>query len=142
MATHSSGFELTVRLRYVLAAVSRYGMFFALGVSVLSVFISVFFLTFLRFDTGKTLATEFVGDDDNDGEIEDEIALPFQKVNLTFKDIHYTVKASVSDEYLELLKGIDGYLEAGKMTALMGSSGAGKTTLVSEHECRVTRSST
>jgi ABC-type multidrug transport system ATPase subunit len=50
-----------------------------------------------------------------------DVEIPFQKVNLTFKDIHYHVKASTSDEQLELLKGIDGSIEAGKMTALMGS---------------------
>lgn len=53
-----------------------------------------------------------------------EAEIPFQKVNLTFKDMHYTVTASTSNEKLELLKGIDGFIEAGKMTALMGSSGA------------------
>lgn len=55
--------------------------------------------------------------------------IPFQKVNLTFKHMHYTVTASTSNEKLELLKGIDGFVEAGKMTALMGSSG---TTTFSE----------
>jgi ABC-type multidrug transport system ATPase subunit len=45
---------------------------------------------------------------------------------MTFEDIRYSVKASTSDETLDLLKGIDGFVEAGKMTALMGSSGAGK----------------
>jgi hypothetical protein len=51
----------------------------------------------------------------------EEIELPFQRANLTFKDVRYTVKASTSDEILELLKGVDGFVEAGKMTALMGS---------------------
>ena len=51
------------------------------------------------------------------------VEIPFQKVNLTFKGIHYTVNASTSNEKLELLKGVDGFIEAGKMTALMGSSG-------------------
>ena len=42
---------------------------------------------------------------------------------LTFKDVHYTVKASTSNDKLELLKGVTGYFASGKMTALMGSSG-------------------
>lgn len=42
---------------------------------------------------------------------------------MTFKDIHYTVKASTSKDKLELLKGVSGYFASGKMTALMGSSG-------------------
>lgn len=44
---------------------------------------------------------------------------PYRLVNLTFKDMHYTVTSSISNEKLELLKGIDGFVEAGKMTALM-----------------------
>ena len=47
--------------------------------------------------------------------------LPFQKVNLTFKDIHYTVISSIGKDKIELLKGIDGVVEAGKMTALVSS---------------------
>ena len=60
------------------------------------------------------------GNADDDEEVEsEEVVLPFQKVDLTFKDIHYTVTASVGNEKLELLKGIDGVVEAGKMTALV-----------------------
>lgn len=69
-------------------------------------------------------------DEDNDVDVSD-VVLPFQKVNLTFKDMHYTVTASTSNEKLELLKGIDGFIEAGKMTALMGSSGAAELGLFS-----------
>jgi len=61
-------------------------------------------------------------DEDEDVDVS-TVEIPFQKVNLTFKDMHYTVTASTSNEKLELLKGIDGFVEAGKMTALMGSSG-------------------
>jgi hypothetical protein len=71
-------------------------------------------------------------DEDNDVDVSD-VVLPFQKVNLTFKDMHYTVTASTSNEKLELLKGIDGFIEAGKMTALMGSSGAAELGLSHVH---------
>lgn len=50
------------------------------------------------------------------------IDLPFTRVDLTFTNIHYYVKASTQKEILEFFKGIDGYFLAGKMTALMGSS--------------------
>lgn len=94
-------------------------MLFAVGASILSLGLSTYFLSYWRFETGKSLGTDIPdmpGDYD-----EDEIEIPFQRVNLTFKDIHYYVKASTSDEELELLKGIDGTIESGKMTALMGS---------------------
>jgi ABC-type multidrug transport system ATPase subunit len=105
-----------------------YGMIFALGLACIAVFLSTYFLANLRYETGKPIG--FAKDDeDNDVDVSD-VVLPFQKVNLTFKDMHYTVTASTSNEKLELLKGIDGFIEAGKMTALMGSSGAGKTTLM------------
>lgn len=91
-----------------------YGLACAVGVALLSVVISTFFLSKWRFETGKALGTD-IPDVPNEFEGED-VAIPFQKTNLTFKDIHYTVKASTTDEYLEILKGIDGYIEAGKMT--------------------------
>ena len=61
--------------------------------------------------------------DDDDEEPAGEVVLDFQKVNLTFKDIHYTVTSSITKETLPLLNGITGFLAAGKMTALMGESG-------------------
>jgi ABC-type transport system involved in Fe-S cluster assembly fused permease/ATPase subunit len=86
-----------------------------------SVLATVYFLSKLRFESGKPLASgDFVDEEEADAV---QLTIPFQKAHLTFKNIHYTVKASTSDEKLELLKGIDGYVEAGKMTALMGSSG-------------------
>ncbi|WVR04900.1 hypothetical protein IAU60_001912 [Kwoniella sp. DSM 27419] len=46
----------------------------------------------------------------------------------TWKDLTYTVKAGGKD--LTLLDKVNGYCKAGTLTALMGSSGAGKTTLM------------
>jgi hypothetical protein len=48
-----------------------------------------------------------------------QLTFPFQRVDITFKDLRYTVKASTTGEQLELLKGISGYIESGKMTALV-----------------------
>lgn len=90
-----------------------------MGASLLSVVLCTFFLSKWRFETGKSLGTD-IPDVPEEVDVAD-VEIPFQKVNLTFKDIHYYVKASTSDEQLELLKGIDGSIEAGKMTALMGS---------------------
>ncbi|CAK9785424.1 ABC transporter [Cutaneotrichosporon oleaginosum] len=46
----------------------------------------------------------------------------------TWKDINYTVRHEGKD--LQLLRNVSGYCKAGTITALMGSSGAGKTTLM------------
>ena len=51
--------------------------------------------------------------------IDGEGDLPFQKANITFKNICYSVKSSITKDEIILLKGVDGYFEAGKMTALM-----------------------
>ncbi|GMF47810.1 unnamed protein product [Phytophthora fragariaefolia] len=55
----------------------------------------------------------------------------FVPVALAFKDLWYSVpKPGSKHETIDLLKGISGYALPGTMTALMGSSGAGKTTLM------------
>ncbi|KAG7381820.1 hypothetical protein PHYPSEUDO_005647 [Phytophthora pseudosyringae] len=71
-------------------------------------------------------------------ERKDEIVLPvdgverqFVPVTVAFKDLWYTVPNPTNPkESLDLLKGISGYALPGTITALMGSSGAGKTTLM------------
>ena len=62
--------------------------------------------------------------------------LPFTPVSLAWRDINYFVtivsgkgKAKTKVEK-QLLKGINGFSQPGTLTALMGSSGAGKTTLM------------
>jgi hypothetical protein len=98
---------------------NRWGFLFAVAASVLSVILSTLFLAYWRFQTGKSLGTDIP-----DAPLEyvaKAVEIPYQKVNLAFTDIHYFVKASTTDEELELLKGVTGYVEAGKMTALMGS---------------------
>nr|QVT92310.1 ABC transporter [Salvia miltiorrhiza] len=65
------------------------------------------------------------------------MVLPFQPHSITFQDIHYSVDMpqemkghGVAEDKLELLKGINGALRPGVLTALMGVTGAGKTTLM------------
>ncbi|XP_062195514.1 ABC transporter G family member 36-like isoform X2 [Phragmites australis] len=63
--------------------------------------------------------------------------LPFAPLSLTFDNIRYSVdmpqemKArGIVEDRLELLKGVSGSFRPGVLTALMGVSGAGKTTLM------------
>ncbi|XP_037413167.1 ABC transporter G family member 37 [Triticum dicoccoides] len=65
------------------------------------------------------------------------LVLPFTPLSLTFNDTKYSVdmpeamKAQgVTEDRLLLLKGVSGSFRPGVLTALMGVSGAGKTTLM------------
>jgi len=112
-----------------------YAVAFTTGFAILSMFASTMALRYVRHATGASLVTDKGDDYVEEVDPADMVSIPFMKVDMTFKNIHYTVTASTSNEKLELLKGIDGIIASGKMTALMGSSGAGKTTLmVRNHE--------
>jgi hypothetical protein len=53
-------------------------------------------------------------------------ALPFTPATLAWKDLNYTVYVGKEKTPKVLLNRISGYAEPGKLTALMGSSGAGE----------------
>ncbi|TMW55276.1 hypothetical protein Poli38472_013167 [Pythium oligandrum] len=55
--------------------------------------------------------------------------LPFTPANLCIKDLEYYVTLP-SGEEKQLLRGITAHFEPGRLTALMGATGAGKTTLM------------
>jgi len=66
-------------------------------------------------------------------ESDDDGELPFVPTTITFQDLTYQVddvNSKKKHQKLTLLNKVNGYAEAGTMTALMGSSGAGKTTLM------------
>lgn len=102
---------------------AAYAILFSLLMIIIAVIMTSIALVKVRFATGKALSNSSIEEiEDKDKEVSQVKAeLPFQKVNLTFKDIHYTVISSIGKEKLELLKGIDGVVEAGKMTALVST---------------------
>ncbi|EQC30659.1 hypothetical protein SDRG_11714 [Saprolegnia diclina VS20] len=59
-------------------------------------------------------------------------SLAFSPVTLAFRDLSYTIQVGAKKQKSsrQLLQGIHGCFEPGTLTALMGSSGAGKTTLM------------
>uniref|UniRef100_A0A7S1V0Y6 ABC transporter domain-containing protein n=1 Tax=Grammatophora oceanica TaxID=210454 RepID=A0A7S1V0Y6_9STRA len=89
-----------------------------------------------RDDSGGGGAADSEDDDQLGMTTEEEMAdrkpihVPFQPVTLSFKDVCYDVKASTGKETIRLLHNVNGVFESGRMCALMGSSGAGKTTLM------------
>ncbi|KAK9690326.1 hypothetical protein RND81_09G120100 [Saponaria officinalis] len=65
------------------------------------------------------------------------MVLPFEQHWITFDEVRYSVdmpqemkEQGVVEDKLELLKGVSGSFRPGVLTALMGVSGAGKTTLM------------
>lgn len=65
------------------------------------------------------------------------MVLPFVPLSITFDNIKYSVDMpqemraqGVTEDRLQLLKGVSGTFRPGVLTALMGVSGAGKTTLM------------
>jgi len=111
-----------------------YTVLFCIGLCLVSNLATVWALGHVRFATGGSLGGNEDANDESPAEKSSttgsSVSLGAKRATLTFKDVNYLVKASTTKDKLHLLKGISGYFAAGKMTALMGSSGAGKTTLM------------
>ncbi|XP_030496768.2 pleiotropic drug resistance protein 3 [Cannabis sativa] len=66
-----------------------------------------------------------------------KLAIPFEQLTISFQNVHYYVdtpaemmESGFTEKRLELLQDITGAFRPGVLTALMGVSGAGKTTLM------------
>lgn len=92
--------------------------------------------TVIPSDSTAITLEEFIGED-LQIPVKKGMILPFQPLALTFEDVSYFVdmpaemktKGLTSDR-LQLLRSISGAFRPGVLTALMGVSGAGKTTLM------------
>ncbi|KAJ9537475.1 hypothetical protein OSB04_030208 [Centaurea solstitialis] len=83
------------------------------------------------------VATELLSTNGNNQAKKKGMVLPFEPHCITFDDIKYSVdmppemrEQGVTEDRLVLLKGLSGAFRPGILTALMGVSGAGKTTLM------------
>ncbi|RZC64007.1 hypothetical protein C5167_025764 [Papaver somniferum] len=87
--------------------------------------------------TSRNSGERMIPTNEVDGNKKRGMVLPFQPLSITFDEIKYSVDMplemkteGVTEDRLELLKGISGAFRPGVLTALMGVSGAGKTTLM------------
>ncbi|KAG7382117.1 hypothetical protein PHYPSEUDO_005193 [Phytophthora pseudosyringae] len=103
-----------------------YGIIYTFAIYLVFMFLSYLGLEYLRFQ-----APENVDVSENAGEDASRERHSVYPVTVAFKDLWYSVPDPHNPkESLDLLKGITGFTLPGSITALMGSSGAGKTTLI------------
>ncbi|XP_027181407.1 pleiotropic drug resistance protein 1-like isoform X2 [Coffea eugenioides] len=87
--------------------------------------------------SSRSMSSRVASISEDEPERKPGMVLPFEPFAITFDDIRYAVdmpqemKAQgLTEDRLELLKGVSGSFRPGVLTALMGVSGAGKTTLM------------
>ncbi|GMF32289.1 unnamed protein product [Phytophthora lilii] len=127
-----------------------YAIIYLLAVYVFFMFLSYLAMEYVRYETPDNVDVSVKSVEDENSYVLTEtpkgakadvntvIELPvgtreknFVPVTVAFQDLHYWVPDPHNPkEQLELLKGINGYAVPGSITALMGSTGAGKTTLM------------
>ncbi|EEY67196.1 ATP-binding Cassette (ABC) Superfamily [Phytophthora infestans T30-4] len=108
-----------------------YGMVYMAATYVLFLFLSCIALEYHRFERPENVVLT----DESKVDAKDSYTLTRtprgSKKHSEFQDLWYTVPDPTNPKRtIDLLKGISGYALPGTITALMGSSGAGKTTLM------------
>ncbi|OWZ02952.1 ABC transporter, partial [Phytophthora megakarya] len=130
-----------------------YGIIYTAAIYVIFMFLTFLALEFLRYEAPENVdVSEKMVENDSymlaktpksKGQTNEKsevvVELPvgdreknFTPVTVAFQNLHYWVPDPKNPKgaQLELLKGINGFAVPGSITALMGSSGAGKTTLM------------
>ncbi|EQC40476.1 hypothetical protein SDRG_02369 [Saprolegnia diclina VS20] len=130
-----------------------YGAIYLAAIYVLFLGLAYLALEYKRYDAPENVSVTVEAEDEEDagdgyvkapktptdiGNVTDDVAVHVAgssslspSVVMAFKDLWYSVPNPTKGEPdLQLLKGINGYALPGTITALMGSSGAGKTTLM------------
>ncbi|KAG5515715.1 hypothetical protein RHGRI_036686 [Rhododendron griersonianum] len=86
---------------------------------------------------GTDMAVRNAGGDTSSSQVAGGMVLPFQPLSLAFNHVNYYVdmpaemkSQGVDDNRLQLLRDVSGAFRPGILTALVGVSGAGKTTLM------------
>jgi ABC-type lipoprotein export system ATPase subunit len=106
-----------------------YGFIYMVSHTVITLLLSAVTLANVRI-SGESGVSEDAADSNGIATESADVRISFKPVTVTFEDVSYDVKASTSNEQLRLLHNVDGAFKSGRMCALMGSSGAGKTTLM------------
>jgi hypothetical protein len=102
-----------------------YGVAFLLGYLFITTGILSVVLTYVRIQPIRNEVKPHKVVQKQASKEKDDFNLPFTPVDLTFEDLVYEVKASTGNETLRLLNTVSGVFGAGRLCALMGSSGAG-----------------
>lgn len=108
-----------------------YGIVYMVGYFLACCFLTAAGLSSSRVDSSRVPDPQLAKHDTD--HTEDRVVFPFKPVNLSFHNICYEVTASTTNQKLRLLKEVNGVFRAGRMCALMGSSGAGKVRRTSIH---------
>jgi len=96
--------------------------------SLLCTILTALGLTYVRHEGGTGIGDTIDADENsdlNEKKSAEIVEIPFKPVTLSFQDVCYDVKASTSKDTLRLLNNVNGIFHAGRMCALMGTSGAG-----------------
>jgi ABC-type multidrug transport system ATPase subunit/ABC-type multidrug transport system permease subunit len=96
-----------------------YSFAFFIPYALLCAVLFVFVLKTVRIEPIRSGISKDINNEEEKTNEREEFNFSFTKVDLTFEDIVYKVKASTGNEMLRLLNGVSGVFQGGRMCALM-----------------------